>query len=45
MRVRVEALIMRVQAEFCHALEDEEVEEGGKKFKVDRWLREQVMHI
>ncbi|XP_059178388.1 oxygen-dependent coproporphyrinogen-III oxidase-like [Physella acuta] len=41
MRVRVEALIMRVQAEFCHALEDEEIEEGGKKFQVDRWFREQ----
>ncbi|CAL1545963.1 unnamed protein product [Lymnaea stagnalis] len=41
MRCRVEALIMRTQAEFCQALEREELEEGGKKFQVDRWLREQ----
>lgn len=42
MKCRVEALIMRIQAEFCHALEKEEQEEGGvKKFLVDKWEREQ----
>ena len=42
MKCRVEAMIMRIQAEFCHALEKEEEEEGGKKFLVDKWDREQV---
>ncbi|GFS13282.1 oxygen-dependent coproporphyrinogen-III oxidase [Elysia marginata] len=41
MKCRVEALIMRIQAEFCHALEKEEQQEGGKKFIVDKWDREQ----
>ncbi|XP_067621476.1 oxygen-dependent coproporphyrinogen-III oxidase isoform X1 [Eurosta solidaginis] len=37
MRTRMELMIMKVQADFCHALEAEEY--GGQKFKVDRWLR------
>ncbi|KAK6985610.1 oxygen-dependent coproporphyrinogen-III oxidase [Biomphalaria glabrata] len=41
MRCKMESLIMRIQADVCHALEKEELEEGGKKFQVDRWLREQ----
>ncbi|GFN77908.1 oxygen-dependent coproporphyrinogen-iii oxidase [Plakobranchus ocellatus] len=41
MKCRMEAMIMRIQAEFCHALEKEEQEEGGKKFIVDKWEREQ----
>ncbi|BFZ09847.1 hypothetical protein BsWGS_12886 [Bradybaena similaris] len=41
MKCQVEALIMRIQAEVCQALEKEELEEGGKKFQTDRWLREQ----
>ncbi|XP_026736128.1 oxygen-dependent coproporphyrinogen-III oxidase-like isoform X2 [Trichoplusia ni] len=37
MKTQMELLIMRIQAEFCRALEKEEDEEA--KFKVDRWLR------
>lgn len=37
MKVQIELLIMRIQAEFCKALEKEEDEHA--KFKVDRWLR------
>ncbi|NP_001191537.1 coproporphirynogen oxidase [Aplysia californica] len=41
MKCKMEAMIMRIQSEFVHAVEKEELEEGGKKFLVDRWLREQ----
>lgn len=37
MKTRMELMIMKVQADFCHALEGEE--NFGKKFKVDRWTR------
>ncbi|CAH2046699.1 unnamed protein product, partial [Iphiclides podalirius] len=37
MKTQMELLIMRIQAEFCRALEKEEDEEA--KFKVDRWTR------
>lgn len=37
MKTRMELLIMKIQADFCHALEAEEY--AGQKFKVDRWLR------
>ncbi|PSN36732.1 Oxygen-dependent coproporphyrinogen-III oxidase [Blattella germanica] len=37
MRTKMELMIMRIQAEFCHALENEEDEE--MKFIVDRWER------
>ncbi|XP_072932423.1 oxygen-dependent coproporphyrinogen-III oxidase isoform X2 [Epargyreus clarus] len=37
MKTQMELLIMRIQAEFCRALEKEEDEES--KFKVDRWTR------
>ena len=37
MKARMELLIMKIQADFCHALENEE--NFGKKFKVDRWER------
>ncbi|KAL4233101.1 hypothetical protein ACF0H5_007786 [Mactra antiquata] len=38
MRIRMEKMLMAVQAEFCRALEEEE---GGKKFVVDKWQRKQ----
>uniref|UniRef100_A0A0B6ZU29 coproporphyrinogen oxidase n=1 Tax=Arion vulgaris TaxID=1028688 RepID=A0A0B6ZU29_9EUPU len=41
MKCQMESLIMRIQAEVCQALEKEELEEGGKQFVTDRWLREQ----
>ena len=37
MRVRMEMMIMRVQREFCRALENEE--NPKYKFQVDRWTR------
>uniref|UniRef100_A0A1A9WXG3 coproporphyrinogen oxidase n=1 Tax=Glossina brevipalpis TaxID=37001 RepID=A0A1A9WXG3_9MUSC len=37
MRTKMELLIMKIQADFCHVLEAEEY--GGQKFKTDRWLR------
>lgn len=37
MKVRMELMILRIQAEFCKALEKEEM--GAKKFAVDRWER------
>ncbi|CAH2085083.1 unnamed protein product [Euphydryas editha] len=39
MKTQMELLIMRIQAEFCRALEKEEDEEA--KFKVDRWTRKE----
>lgn len=39
MKTRMELMIMKVQADFCHQLEGEE--NFGKKFKVDRWIREE----
>ncbi|CAG9562291.1 unnamed protein product [Danaus chrysippus] len=39
MKTQMELLIMRIQAEFCRALEKEEDEES--KFKVDRWKRKE----
>nr|CAG4651754.1 EOG090X04L5 [Triops cancriformis] len=36
-KTRMELFIMKIQAEFCRALEAEEKE--GNKFRVDRWLR------
>ncbi|CAH0720273.1 unnamed protein product, partial [Brenthis ino] len=39
MKTQMELLIMRIQAEFCRALEKEEDKEA--KFKVDRWTREE----
>lgn len=39
MKTRMELMIMRIQAEFCHALEAEET--GKTCFKVDRWKREE----
>lgn len=39
MRTRMELMIMKIQADFCHALENEE--RFGEKFKVDRWLRKE----
>nr|CAG4646192.1 EOG090X04L5 [Macrothrix elegans] len=36
MRTKMELLIMKIQADFCRALENEEVD---KKFLVDRWTR------
>lgn len=38
MRCRMETLIMRIQAEFCHALEELD---GEKKFQVDKWMRKE----
>lgn len=38
MRYKMERMIMRVQGEICRALEEED---NDKKFKVDRWLREE----
>lgn len=37
MKARMELLIMKIQTDFCRALENEE--NFGKKFKVDRWER------
>lgn len=37
MKTKMELMIMRVQAEFCRALESQEF--NGIKFKVDRWER------
>lgn len=37
MKTRMELMIMKVQADFCHSLEGEE--NFNKKFKVDRWQR------
>lgn len=39
MRVKMELLIMKTQAEFCRALENEE--DPKTKFRVDRWTREE----
>ncbi|XP_055612128.1 oxygen-dependent coproporphyrinogen-III oxidase [Uranotaenia lowii] len=39
MKVRMELLILKIQADFCHALENEE--NFGKKFIVDRWERKE----
>ncbi|XP_013166009.1 PREDICTED: oxygen-dependent coproporphyrinogen-III oxidase isoform X2 [Papilio xuthus] len=39
MKTQMELLIMRIQAEFCRALEKEEDQES--KFKVDRWTRKE----
>ncbi|XP_043224240.1 oxygen-dependent coproporphyrinogen-III oxidase-like [Amphibalanus amphitrite] len=39
MKIRMELLILRIQAEFCHALEAEET--SGAKFRVDRWRRKE----
>lgn len=38
MRIRMEKMIMGIQADFCRALEKEE---GGKKFVVDKWERKE----
>ncbi|XP_061388593.1 oxygen-dependent coproporphyrinogen-III oxidase [Musca vetustissima] len=37
MKTKMELLILKIQADFCRALEAEEY--AGQKFKVDRWLR------
>ncbi|KAK7602283.1 hypothetical protein V9T40_009724 [Parthenolecanium corni] len=37
MKTKVELMILRIQAEFCRALKNEE--EGGSDFIVDRWKR------
>lgn len=37
MKTKMELMIMKIQADFCRALEAEEF--GGQKFKVDRWMR------
>lgn len=39
MRSRMELLIMKIQADFCRALEGEE--KSGHKFQVDRWSRKE----
>ncbi|XP_030035551.2 oxygen-dependent coproporphyrinogen-III oxidase isoform X2 [Manduca sexta] len=39
MKTQMELLILRIQAEFCKALEKEEDQEA--KFKVDRWQRKE----
>lgn len=39
MRIKIELLIMKIQADFCKALENEE--NFGQKFKVDRWQRKE----
>ncbi|TMW45569.1 hypothetical protein DOY81_009349 [Sarcophaga bullata] len=39
MKTKMELLIMKIQADFCKALETEEY--AGQKFKVDRWLRKE----
>lgn len=38
MKCRMEALIMRIQAEVCRALEEQD---GEKKFLVDKWYRKE----
>ncbi|XP_041352280.1 oxygen-dependent coproporphyrinogen-III oxidase-like [Gigantopelta aegis] len=38
MKTRMEIMIMRIQAEVCHALEEQD---GEKKFLVDKWTREE----
>ena len=40
MKTKVEMLIMRVQKEFCKALENEE-HDPEMKFRVDRWMRKE----
>lgn len=40
MKTKMELLIMRVQQEFCRALENEE-HDPESKFRVDRWLRKE----
>ncbi|XP_075151629.1 oxygen-dependent coproporphyrinogen-III oxidase [Haematobia irritans] len=37
MKTKMELLVMKIQADFCKALEAEEY--AGRKFHVDRWLR------
>ena len=37
MKVKMELFIMKIQEEFCRALEAEE--DSGMKFHVDRWTR------
>lgn len=39
MRTKMELMIMKVQADFCRALENEE--NFGQKFKIDRWQRKE----
>ncbi|XP_053697951.1 oxygen-dependent coproporphyrinogen-III oxidase [Sabethes cyaneus] len=39
MKTKMELLVMKIQAEFCHALQNEEF--FGKKFTVDRWERKE----
>ncbi|CAK1541942.1 unnamed protein product [Leptosia nina] len=39
MKTQMELMIMRIQAEFCRALEKEEDEDA--KFRVDRWTRKE----
>ncbi|KAK9881937.1 hypothetical protein WA026_018131 [Henosepilachna vigintioctopunctata] len=39
MKTKVELMILRIQAEFCRALEKEE--EQGNKFVIDRWQRKE----
>ena len=39
MRLRMESFIMGLQYDLCKALEAQE--DGGKKFRVDRWSREE----
>lgn len=39
MQARMELLIMKIQADFCKALESEETDES--KFRVDRWTRKE----
>ncbi|XP_036368893.1 oxygen-dependent coproporphyrinogen-III oxidase [Octopus sinensis] len=39
MRHRMETLIMRIQGEVCHALEELD---GEKKFQVDKWERNEI---
>ncbi|XP_037092948.1 LOW QUALITY PROTEIN: oxygen-dependent coproporphyrinogen-III oxidase-like [Pollicipes pollicipes] len=39
MKIRMELLILRIQAEFCRALEAEET--SGARFRVDRWQRKE----
>ena len=45
MKAKVEAMIMRVQAEIIRAIEEVELYEGGKHFQIDRWMRKQVNPI
>lgn len=39
MKTKMEMMIMRIQAEFCRALESEE--DDDTRFKVDRWMRKE----